>query len=1260
MAVKSIVIKKLFIVLIFIFVSSIAFSQEWITPYEEAVVSFQNGELEKAGNLANESLSLLTEDVENEDRFYVFQINTTLALQLGDFSNFAVLIAEEIKLSEAVFGKTNKYIEALKKKAQGYYYIGDFSKAQEAFEYAKDESHNSLGAEAPLTLSLQSDLAQLYAAQNQWEKAYNILSPAMDLLQNSSENTEDYIFSLFVLGQVHYHRSEFNESIEKLAFFIQILNDNGMTAMPEYAQAEELQERAKIESGQATDLTEVSSSNLTAMLKSAMQEQNAGNFQKAIENYEKAVVIIKEEEIQNRTSFSILINLANLKLDQNNQHKAEELLEIATSISEENFDSISFENLLLIQLEAKIYQNTGQTDKQFKVLKEMELLSAQVDPQNSFNSVSYALGAYIQLNELIAAWEMAKKYYSNNAYVKALSNPQKEQFLRLFSEISILAATVSEAIPLLEDEQFNYWKGNENWNLSYIRLSFEAGNYVNVIQKVEKELEKGGFNDNETSYRLLLANSYQKLANYPKAEENFQKAIDKLGRSGGNSLEMLLAQNSLATYYMDLGNYDKAEDIFNEILAKNRSASFLQNLATLYQVTNRNQKAIPLLKEALALDSVNYGVNHPNYALTLQNLASAHKTIGNTDEALALYRKSIEIDKQNNAENSIGYANKLNNYAMALQEVRRIDEAEEYLIKALEIRESNLGKLHPDYAFNLYGLAVLNHRKDNMVVAKDYFDKAIPIYINQIKNVFPILSEKEKSAFYANIIDVVSDYQEFAIDYSQEYPAIGKDLFKFRMMTKAILLNASSSVRKNILKGSDEALKQDFMKWLNIKEELAQLYSAGKEIQTANIDKIKQFENQANELEKILSKNSESFEGAFSSSTDQYELIVEQLGEEESIVEIIRQKLNIKNDSVIYAAIILSKATEYPKVVVFPNGLQMEDREFKRYFNSVRYKIANTDSHETYWAPIAAELEVNQRVYVSPDGVFNKINLATMQDPADDKFVLEKYDLRLLTNPTAYLKKSNFDKNSIFTAALLGNPMFGNENHVKLDVSKISEQVANQRSFELLKNGIADLPGTKIEIEKIGGLLNSQKWNTQIFTEEIASETSIKNLESARILHFATHGYFIESNSSEVAGDSENPLLRSGLLLSGVEQHLTDQINNINMDGEDGMLTAYEAMNLNLINTELVVLSACETGSGELKDGEGVYGLQRSFLVAGAEQLVMSLWKVDDLATQELMVSFYQNWIGGNDYSLALRNAQLELKEKYPEPYYWGAFVLTK
>lgn len=1260
MAVKCIAIKILLISFLVLFSNSIVLGQDWVSPYDKAVESFQSGELQKASNLAKESLALLTNEVENEDKFYVYQINTTLNLQLGDLSNFNELVDEEIKLSEAAFGKNKKYIEALQKKSQAYYYSGDISNAQLSFELAQTESLQILGAKAPLTLSLQAVLGQLYAAQQEWNKAFEILSPAMNFMQESAENSEDYIFSLFVLGQVHYHKTELNESIEKLSFFIQILDDNGMNAIPEYAQANELLERAKIESGQAAAIESVGSSNLTALLKSAMQEQNSGNTDAAVRNYEKAESIIQQEKIYNRTSFSILINLANLKVEADDKVKAEELYGIAATISKQTFDSVSLENLILLQLEARIHQSAKQTSKQLKVLEQIEVIYVELNPQNSFNSLIYVLGSYIQLNELIAAWELLENLYENNEYVTALSNQQKEQALKLFSETSILAAKVSDAILLMEEQSTMHWQENENWNFYFTSLAFEAGDYARVIQMLESELKNTDSNQYQTSYRLLLASAYQKMANYPKAEDNFKIAIDKLQKDADNDLEMLLALNSVATYYMDLGNYDKAESIFQDILTKNRSASFLQNLATLYQLTNRNKKAIMLLKEALVLDSVNYGVLHPNYGLTLQNLASAHKTAGNTAQALVLYQKSMEIDEANNAENSIGFANKLNNYAMALQEVNRLDEAEEYLIKALKIREAKLGKLHPDYAFNLYGLAVLHHRRDNMVKAKDYFDEAIPIYVNQIKNVFPILSEKEKSAFYANVVDVVSDYQEFAIDYAQDFPAIGKDLFKFRMLTKAILLNSSSSVRENILNGSDEDLKNDFMKWINVKEELAQLYSAGKEIQTANHDKIIEFEDQANELEKQLSRNSESFEGAFSSSTDQYDLITNQLDENEVIVEIIRQKLNIKNDSVIYAAVILSKEQEYPKVVILPDGLQMEDREFKRYFNSVRYKVSNTESHDTYWSPIANELGDKRRVYISPDGVFNKINLATMQDPDDGKFVLEKYDLRLLTNPIAYLKKSGFDTNSVLTAALLGNPVFGDKDHVKLDVSQITAQVANQRSFELLKNGIADLPGTKIEIDKISGLLDNEKWSTQIFTQEIASEKNIKNLKDVRIIHFATHGYFIESSDSDTEGDSENPLLRSGLLLSGVEEHLTDQINNINMGGEDGMLTAYEAMNLNLLNTELVVLSACETGTGELKDGEGVYGLQRSFLVAGAEQLIMSLWKVDDLATQELMVNFYQNWIAGNDYSLALRNAQLKLKEKYPEPYYWGAFVLTK
>ena len=161
-----------------------------------------------------------------------------------------------------------------------------------------------------------------------------------------------------------------------------------------------------------------------------------------------------------------------------------------------------------------------------------------------------------------------------------------------------------------------------------------------------------------------------------------------------------------------------------------------------------------------------------------------------------------------------------------------------------------------------------------------------------------------------------------------------------------------------------------------------------------------------------------------------------------------------------------------------------------------------------------------------------------------------------------------------------------------------------------------------------------------------ASEKNLKEIDTPRLLHIATHGFF--SNGAT----SSNPLFNSGLLFSEVSQ-------SFDFSGEDGILTAYEVVNLDLTDCDLVVLSACETGLGELENGEGVYGLQRAFQVAGVQNLIMSLWKVSDTATQELMTNFYNNWIATSDKQSAFKKAQLELKEKYKDPYFWGAFVMV-
>jgi CHAT domain-containing protein len=211
------------------------------------------------------------------------------------------------------------------------------------------------------------------------------------------------------------------------------------------------------------------------------------------------------------------------------------------------------------------------------------------------------------------------------------------------------------------------------------------------------------------------------------------------------------------------------------------------------------------------------------------------------------------------------------------------------------------------------------------------------------------------------------------------------------------------------------------------------------------------------------------------------------------------------------------------------------------------------------------------------------------------------------------------------------------------------------------RGDIPPLPGTEMEISQLDYLLKQKGWDTSGFIGASATEEKIKDQDSPKIFHIATHGFYKPTIRSEhlVGSEAElaqNPLMRNGLLLKGAGDLLIK--TDINYNQESGILTAYEAMNLNLDKTDLVVLSACETGLGKIEAGEGVYGLQRAFLVAGAKTLIMSLFKVSDEATQKLMLKFYQKWLNTGDVRKSFIDAKKELRTEYPDPVDWGAFLM--
>ena len=232
--------------------------------------------------------------------------------------------------------------------------------------------------------------------------------------------------------------------------------------------------------------------------------------------------------------------------------------------------------------------------------------------------------------------------------------------------------------------------------------------------------------------------------------------------------------------------------------------------------------------------------------------------------------------------------------------------------------------------------------------------------------------------------------------------------------------------------------------------------------------------------------------------------------------------------------------------------------------------------------------------------------------------------------------------------------IFGGINYDNIDSSKMYFNNSDRSSNEGFNWSY--LPNTYSESKFIDSICKSNNVKSNFYSGKMASKTKfIEASKNAYIIHIATHGYFYpDTMTNEMNPNSI--LFNSGLVFSGANKPNSNNSSSIN---DNGILSAYDISNLNLINTDLVVLSACETGLGDIKGSEGIYGLQRSFKLAGVNKIIMALWKIPDLQTKELMMIFYQNYFKGKSASQSLRFAQATMSLKYP-PYYWAAFKLLE
>jgi len=323
---------------------------------------------------------------------------------------------------------------------------------------------------------------------------------------------------------------------------------------------------------------------------------------------------------------------------------------------------------------------------------------------------------------------------------------------------------------------------------------------------------------------------------------------------------------------------------------------------------------------------------------------------------------------------------------------------------------------------------------------------------------------------------------------------------------------------------------------------------------------------------------------------------------------------------------------------------------------------------------LAAALGDCKRLFLAPDGDLARLPFEVL--PTDDgHYLIDEYQISYLSTGRDMLAFERPFSKAPAPSLVVADPDF-NLRQVANPGSLPGADMAPSRwrSQDLTRNirPFEPLPGTRIEGQKIATL-----FEVQPLLAEAALEAPLKASRSPRILHIATHGFFLPDQphatgqqdidwhtpDQSTRGRLEqyfelpggNPLLRSGLALAGANTWIEGA--SLPEEAEDGLLLAEDVSGMDLLDTELVVLSACETGLGEVHIGEGVFGLRRAFAVAGARTLVMSLWRIPDTHTQELMEQFYHHLLKGQPRADALRIAQLAIKEEYPHPFYWGAFI---
>jgi len=785
---------------------------------------------------------------------------------------------------------------------------------------------------------------------------------------------------------------------------------------------------------------------------------------------------------------------------------------------------------------------------------------------------------------------------------------------------------------------------------------------------------------------------------------------------GADNVNVAISLSSLGLLLFTTGDYAAAKPLFERALSIHEQAlgtehpdvaRDLDDLAGVYWRTGDRARAKQAFERALAISEKVQGPDHPDLAITLANLAGLLVDSGDYAGALPLCERSLAIQERSVGADHPHVAAGLSRLAQILQATGKPLQARPLLERALAIRSRALGADHPSVAGSLSLLARAEAALGDSRLALDHALEAERIAREHLRWTGRSLSEREALQYAAAVrvsgLDLALSLVAGGLDAASR-----RRVFDAVARSRAIVLDEMGARNRAAQHGAGPDVAERSAALAAARSRLANLAlrgigEGGVEAYRRALDEAR---TDAERAERALAESSAEFALERSRARIGVDEVASSLPPASALVAFTQYRRiaaampapSGRVSSVpSYLGFVLRPGASDPLVIDLGPAAEL-DALVLRWKDGVAaggdeasVRDAGVRLRRAVWDPVARALD-GERVFVVPDGALNLVNLAALPRDAGG-YLVEHGPLVHHVSAERDLVPSG-ERRHGDGLLVLGNPAYDatssfaarrREDPGALPVLRTGGpayrgQPSSCPDFASLDFG--PLGGTELEASEVARLWG-QRGAVARLGGEAATEAALKQLAPGRqVLHLATHGFFLgEACGSALAATrgigglaeaaletpldvtprvaGESPLLRSGLVLAGANHRATAR-----GDEDDGILTAEEIASLDLGGVEWAVLSACETGLGDVRAGEGVLGLRRAFQIAGAGTLIMSLWPVDDEATRWWMKALYEGrFVRGLGTAEAMRQASLAVlaerrgKGASTHPFYWGAFV---